>query len=100
MGCTRAQVLRQVQLPLAMPDIMLGVNQTLMMGLSMLVITALVGTRNLGQETLIALSKVDPGRGVTAGACVALIAIVTDRLIGAWAKRRKRELGIDPGTAG
>ena len=100
MGCTRAQVLRQVQLPLAMPDIMLGVNQTLMMGLSMLVITALVGTRDLGQETLIALSKVDPGRGVIAGACVALIAIVTDRLIGAWAKRRKRELGIDFGTAG
>ena len=99
-GCTRAQILRQVQLPLAMPDIMLGVNQTLMMGLSMLVITALVGTRDLGQETLIALSRVDPGRGVTAGACVAFIAIATDRLIGAWAKRRKRELGLEFGTAG
>ena len=45
-------------------------------------ITALVGTRDLGHETLIALSQVDPGRGVTAGICVAFIAIATDRLIG------------------
>ncbi|MFP6744617.1 MAG: ABC transporter permease subunit, partial [Alphaproteobacteria bacterium] len=95
MGCTPAQILRRVQLPLALPDIMLGVNQTLMMGLSMLVITALVGTRDLGQETLIALSKVDPGRGVTAGVCVAFIAITADRLINAWAQRRKSELGLD-----
>ena len=94
MGCTRGQILRRVQLPLALPDIMLGVNQTLMMGLSMLVITALVGTRDLGQETLIALSKVDPGRGVTAGICVAFIAIAADRLINAWAERRKLELGL------
>lgn len=68
-----------------------------MMGLSMLVITALVGTRDLGQETLIALSKVDPGRGITAGICVAFIAIVADRLINAWAARRRRELGLDAG---
>jgi glycine betaine/proline transport system permease protein len=95
MGCTRLQVLRRVQLPLALPDIMLGVNQTIMMGLSMLVITALVGTRDLGQETLIALSKVDPGRGLTAGICVAFIAIAADRLINAWAQRRKKELGLD-----
>ena len=95
MGCTRMQILRRVQLPLALPDIMLGLNQTLMMGLSMLVITALVGTRDLGQETLIALSKVDPGRGVTAGMCVAFIAITADRLINAWARRRKLEFGLD-----
>jgi len=98
MGSTRRQILRRVQLPLALPDIMLGVNQTLMMGLSMLVITALVGTRDLGQETLIALSKVDPGRGVTAGICVAFIAITVDRLINAWAQRRKAELGLDAGN--
>jgi glycine betaine/proline transport system permease protein len=95
MGCTRAKILKRVQLPLALPDIMLGVNQTLMMGLSMLVITALVGTRDLGQETLIALSKVDPGRGVTAGICVAFIAITVDRLINAWAQTRKSRLGLD-----
>jgi glycine betaine/proline transport system permease protein len=95
MGCTRRQILTSVYLPLALPDIMLGINQTLMMGLSMLVITALVGTRDLGQETLIALSQVDPGRGLTAGICVAFIAITSDRLISAWAKRRKIELGLD-----
>ena len=95
MGCTRLQILRRVQLPLALPEIMLGVNQTLMMGLSMLVITALVGTRDLGQETLIALSKVDPGRGLTAGICVAFIAITVDRLINAWVQKRKAELGVD-----
>jgi glycine betaine/proline transport system permease protein len=95
MGCTPTQILKRVQMPLASPDILLGVNQTLMMGLSMLVITALVGTRDLGQETLIALSKVDPGRGVTAGICVAFIAITADRLINAWARKRKSELGLD-----
>src|SRR5690606_21088560 len=56
-GCTRGQLLRKVQLPLALPEIMLGVNQTIMMALSMLVITALVGTRELGQEVYIALTK-------------------------------------------
>jgi glycine betaine/proline transport system permease protein len=95
MGSTRRQVLGRVQLPLALPDIMLGINQTLMMGLSMLVITALVGTRDLGQETLIALSKADPGQGLTAGICVAFIAIAADRLINAWVRRRKAVLGLD-----
>ena len=93
-GANRWQILKGIQLPLAAPTIMLGVNQTLMMGLSMLVITALVGTRDLGQETLIALSKVDPGRGLTAGICVAFIAIVVDRLINAWSKKRKKHLGL------
>ncbi len=99
MGCTPFQMLRRVQIPLALPGIMLGVNQTLMMGLSMLVITALVGTRDLGQETLIALSKVDPGRGITAGICVAFIAITADRLINAWVRKRKQELGLEASGA-
>ena len=94
-GCTKFQILRRIQLPLSLPDIMLGVNQTLMMGLSMLVITSLVGTRDLGQETLIALSKVDPGRGLTAGICVAFIAITVDRLISAWSYNRKLEFGLN-----
>ncbi len=98
MGCTPLQILRRVQLPLALPDIMLGVNQTLMMGLSMLVITALVGTRDLGQETLIALSKVDPGRGLTAGICVAFIAIAADRIINAWVDEKRQHLGLRQGA--
>ncbi len=94
MGCSRMQLLRRVQLPMAMPEIMLGVNQTIMMALAMLVITALVGTRDLGQEVYIALTKADTGRGVVAGVCVAFIAIIADRLIGAWAWKKKKELGL------
>ena len=94
-GCTRAQVLRKVQLPMALPHIMLGVNQTIMMALSMLVITALVGTRELGQEVYIALTKADTGRGIIAGVCVAFIAIIADRMINAWASKRKREYGLE-----
>ena len=93
-GGTRRQILWKVQLPLALPEIMLGVNQTIMMALSMLVITALVGTRELGQEVYIALTKADTGRGIVAGLCVAFIAIIADRLIGAWARRKKLELGL------
>jgi glycine betaine/proline transport system permease protein len=94
-GCRRGQILWKVQMPLAMPEIMLGVNQTIMMALSMLVITALVGTRDLGQEVYIALTRADTGHGLVAGICVAFIAIIADRLIGAWSAQRKRELGLE-----
>ncbi|MFQ6022775.1 MAG: ABC transporter permease [Acidiferrobacterales bacterium] len=93
-GCTRRQLLWRVQLPIALPEIMLGINQVIMMALAMLVITALVGTRDLGQEVYIALTKADTGRGIVAGVCVAFIAIIADRLISAWAKRKKQELGL------
>ncbi|HEX9791007.1 MAG TPA: ABC transporter permease subunit [Kiloniellales bacterium] len=94
-GCTRRQILWKVQLPLALPEIMLGINQTIMFALSMLVITALVGTRDLGQEVYIALTKADTGRGIVAGLSVAFIAIISDRLIAAWSRRRKQQLGLD-----
>ena len=93
-GCTQRQILWKVKLPLALPEIMLGVNQTIMLGLSMLVITALVGTRDLGQEVYIALTKADTGRGLVAGLCVAFIAIISDRLILAWSTERKKTLGL------
>ncbi len=94
MGCSRRQILWRVQLPIALPEIMLGINQTIMLALAMLVITALVGTRDLGQEVYIALTKADTGRAIVAGLCVAFIAIIADRLISAWSNARKRELGI------
>jgi glycine betaine/proline transport system permease protein len=94
-GCTRRQTLWRVQIPLALPEIMLGINQTIMLGLSMLVITALVGTRDLGQEVYIALTKADTGRGLVAGVCVACIAMICDRLISAWSAKKKQELGIE-----
>ena len=93
-GCTPWQVLTKIKLKLALPEIMLGVNQTIMLALSMLVITALVGTRGLGQEVYIALTKADTGRGIVAGLCVAFIAIIADRLITAGAKRARARLGI------
>jgi glycine betaine/proline transport system permease protein len=93
-GCTRRQLLWRIKLPLAMPEILLGINQTIMLALSMLVITALVGTRELGQEVYIALTKADTGRGIIAGVSVAFIAIIADRLIAAGAARTRKRLGL------
>ncbi|MEQ8355040.1 MAG: ABC transporter permease subunit [Kiloniellaceae bacterium] len=93
-GCTRLQLLWRIKLPLALPEIMLGLNQTIMLALSMLVITALVGTRDLGQEVYIALTKADTGRGIVAGVSVACIAIIADRLIAAGARRARARLGL------
>ena len=93
-GATPAQLLWKVKLPIALPEIMLGVNQTIMMALAMTAITALIGGTDLGQEIYRALPTSDAGRGVMAGLGIAAIGIVADRLIGAWAAARKRELGI------
>ena len=93
-GCTRAQVLFKVKLPLALPEIMLGLNQTIMFGLAMLVITALVGTRGLGQSIYIALGKADSGDGIVAGLSMACIAMIADRIIQSWSKKKKRALGL------
>ena len=65
-----------------------------MLALSMLVITALVGTRDLGQEVYIALTKADTGRGLVAGLAVAFIAMIADRLISAGAARQRTRLGL------
>jgi glycine betaine/proline transport system permease protein len=94
MGCTPWQLLTKIRLKLALPEIMLGLNQTIMFALSMLVITALVGTRDLGQEVYIALTKADTGRGLVAGLAVAFIAIIADRLIAAGAARARTRLGL------
>jgi len=99
MGCTPRQILTRIRLRLALPEIVLGLNQTIMFALSMLVITALVGTRDLGQEVYIALTKADPGRGLVAGLAVAFIAIVADRLIQAGARGARMRLGLATGGA-
>ncbi|NOC83395.1 proline/glycine betaine ABC transporter permease [Ruegeria sp. HKCCD6428] len=94
-GCTRRQLLRHIRLPMALPEILLGVNQTIMLALSMLVITALVGTRDLGQEVYIALTKADTGRGLVAGLSIAFIAIIADRLINASARQARIRFGLE-----
>ncbi|EBA14894.1 ABC transporter permease protein [Roseobacter sp. SK209-2-6] len=94
-GCTKWQLLRLVRLPLALPEILLGINQTIMLALSMLVITALVGTRDLGQEVYIALTKADTGRGLVAGLAIAFVAIIADRLIKAGARGARLRFGLE-----
>ena len=99
MGCTEGQILTRIRLKLALPEILLGLNQTIMFALSMLVITALVGTRDLGQEVYIALTKADPGRGLVAGLAVAFIAIIADRMIHAGAGAARARLGLGEARA-
>ncbi|ESY29499.1 hypothetical protein X747_32120 [Mesorhizobium sp. LNJC384A00] len=87
MGATPTQVLMQAKFPLALPVIMLGINQTIMAALSMLAIAALVGTRDLGQQVYIALGKADAGLGIVAGLSIAFLAILADRLTQAGARQ-------------
>jgi ABC-type proline/glycine betaine transport system permease subunit len=89
MGCTPRQLLWQVKLPLAMPVVMLGLNQTIMAALSMLAIAAMVGTRDLGQQVYIALGKADAGLGLIAGLAISLVAMIADRIIRAWCERQQ-----------
>lgn len=93
-GCTKKQLLWQVKVPLAMPVMMLGLNQTIMFGIAMLVITALVGTNGLEQSVYIGLSDGNFGIGMTAGLCMAIIAIIADRTTQAWSKKRSAQLGL------
>ena len=79
-GPTGGQLLRKVQLPLAKPSILLGVNQTIMMVLSVVIIAGLIGAAGLGQEVVFALGKQQIGRGVVAGLCILLLAVSLDRI--------------------
>jgi glycine betaine/proline transport system permease protein len=98
MGCTPWQILTRIRLRLALPEILLGLNQTIMFALSMLVITALVGTRDLGQDVYIALTKANPGNGLVAGLAIAFIAIIADRLLSAAARSAREKLGLEGAT--
>lgn len=94
MGCTRWQMLWQVKLPLALPVIMLGLNQTIMYGIAMLVIAALVGTNGLGQQVYIGLGDGDFGVGMIAGIGMATIAIIADRMTNNWSRSRREAFGL------
>lgn len=78
-GCRPIQVITKVKLPLALPSILLGLNQCMMMALSMAVITSLIGAGGLGSEILIAISALDAGQGVVAGLAIFILAIFLDR---------------------
>jgi len=79
-GATPTQVLRKVELPFAMPQIMAGLTQTIMLSLSMVVISALVGAAGLGVPVVRALNTVNIAKGFEAGLCIVILAIILDRL--------------------
>jgi glycine betaine/proline transport system permease protein len=87
-GATKSQVLRRVQIPLAMPTILAGLNQTIMMALSMVVIAALIGAGGLGSPVILGLNTLDIGRAVTGGLGIVLMAIVLDRITQSMARRK------------
>lgn len=93
-GATRWQVLTNVRLPLALPTIMVGVNQSIMFSLFMVIIAAFIGTQDLGQEMQRALSSTDVGKGLVLGFAVAFIGLMADHLITRWSRRRRQALGL------
>lgn len=82
-GASPGRILRQIQLPLALPTIMTGVNQIIMLSLSMVVIAAMVGAGGLGQPIVQSLQRIDVGLGAEAGLSVVILAIVLDRMTNA-----------------
>ncbi len=79
-GATRRQRLMGVQLPLAIPNIMQGINQTTMMALAMVVIASMIGARGLGEQVLLGIQRLDVGQGAEAGIAIVALAIVFDRI--------------------
>jgi glycine betaine/proline transport system permease protein len=95
-GVNRVQRWLKIELPMAFPHIMLGINQTVIFALFMVIIGAMIGTDDLGQYILKALSdKNGTGNGLMLGLCVAFIGLAVDHLIVTWANQRKAILGLD-----
>ena len=86
-GASPRLKLFQVQIPLALPNIMQGINQTTLMALAMVVIASMIGTRGLGDEVLLGLQQLNVGRAVEAGIAIVLLAIVMDRITQAYGDR-------------
>lgn len=83
-GSTKWQALFKVQIPQALPTIMTGVNQTLMMSMAMVVTCSMIGARGLGMEVLNAVQRIEIGRGLLAGSSVVILAVILDRLTQGW----------------
>ena len=86
-GATRWQMLLGVQVPLALPSIMQGINQTILMALSMVVIASMIGARGIGETVLVGLQRNDAGTGLLGGLAIVLLAIVFDRITQAFGAR-------------
>ncbi|MFW8634752.1 ABC transporter permease [Cribrihabitans pelagius] len=94
-GATRLQTLWKVRLPMALPTIMVGVNQSVMFSLFMVIIAAFIGTQDLGQEMQRALSSTDVGKGLVLGLAVAFMGLMVDHLVITWARAKKEALGLE-----
>ena len=94
-GASRKQILFGVQLPLALPNIMAGINQTTMMSISMVVIASMIGARGLGEQVLMGIQRLDVGAGMEAGIAIVLLAVVFDRIGQAYGKRSQRSHAED-----
>lgn len=93
-GANRGQILGRIQLPLAVSSIMAGVNQVIMLSLSMVVLASLVGAPGLGQVIRTALARVDVPQGVSAGLALVIIAIFLDRSTAAIGLGSKKRQGV------
>ena len=91
-GTTPLQLLTKVQIPLALPTIMAGINQTTMMALAMVVVASLVGAGGLGEAVLRALGRQEAGNSAIAGLAIVVMAIIIDRITQAAARERQRVL--------
>jgi len=95
-GVTRLQRLLQIEFPLAFPHIMLGINQTVVFALFMVIIGAFIGTEDLGQYIMKSLSDLKGGgKALILGLCVAFMGLAVDNLIRTWANKRKKLLGLE-----
>jgi glycine betaine/proline transport system permease protein/glycine betaine/proline transport system substrate-binding protein len=90
-GSTRMQTLWKVQIPQAMPTILTGVNQTLMMAMSMVVTCSMIGASGLGMEVLISVNRIEIGRGLLAGSAVVIVAILMDRMTQGLLKKGEKK---------
>ncbi|KJS83321.1 MAG: ABC transporter permease [Peptococcaceae bacterium BICA1-8] len=90
-GSTKLQKLIKVQLPIATPTLMAGVNQTIMLSLSMVVIAAMIGAKGLGSEVWTAIQRFKPGMGFEAGLGVVVIAIILDRITQGMSKKTEKQ---------
>ena len=91
-GTTNRQLLIKVQIPMAVPTIMAGINQTIMMAVAMAVIASLVGAGGLGEDVNRALGRIEPGEALLAGLGIVFLAIIVDRITQSAAKKRQAAL--------
>ena len=91
-GASPLQLLAKVQVPMALPTIMAGINQTTMMALAMVTIASMVAAGGLGDNVLRALQKNEPGNGAIAGVSIVFLAIIIDRLTQAAARNQQESL--------